>query len=103
MQWPFDVTILHNGDLLLGYGSRLHSFGAGVLVSRDSGETWDEKHRVLLAWNSLSTDTGYPSTVQLKDGTIVTMYYAVGTTTSPETQAIVVRYTEQQLADAMSP
>ena len=56
-----------------------------------------------LGWDSLSGDTGYPSTVQLDDGTIVTMYYAVGTATSPDTQAIVVRYTEKQLAEAMSP
>jgi hypothetical protein len=57
----------------------------------------------MVGWDSLNTDTGYPSTVQLDDGTIVTMYYAVGTAALPGAQAIVVRYTEQQLAEAMSP
>jgi hypothetical protein len=35
--------------------------------------------------------------VQLDDGTIVTMYYAVGTAESPDEQAIVVRYREEQV------
>jgi hypothetical protein len=100
-QWPFDVTRLKSGHLLLSYGCRVGRLGAGVTLSKDNGKTWDEKHCVMLGWDSLCTDTGYPSTVQLDDGTIVTMYYAVGTATSPATQAIVVRYTEEQLAEAM--
>ena len=102
-QWPFDATVLKSGHLLLSYGTRVDRFGAGVVLSKNLGQTWDEEHRVLLGWDSLNTDTGYPSTVQLDDGTIVTMYYAVGTATSAETQAIIVRYTEEQLAEAMLP
>ncbi len=104
-QWPFDVTLLTSGHLLLSHGSRVGPgrLGAGVMLSKDMGKTWDDKNGVLLGWDSLSGDTGYPSTVQLDDGTIVTMYYAVGTATLPETQAIVVRYTEQQLMDVISP
>ena len=100
-QWPFDATVLKSGRLLLSYGSRVGRFGAGVLLSDDGGKTWDESRQVLIGWDSLSTDTGYPSTVQLDNGTIVTMYYAVGTAKSPETQAIVVRYTESQIVDAL--
>ena len=110
-QWPFDATVLQSGNLLLCYGSRLGPgrYGAGAVLSKDLGKTWDEQHQVLLGWDSNNGDTGYPSTVQLDDGTIVTMYYAVGTATLPATgafsgaQAIVVRYTEQQLMEAMSP
>jgi photosystem II stability/assembly factor-like uncharacterized protein len=100
-QWPFDATRLKSGHLLLSYGSRVEHFGAGVVLSKDNGKTWDEAHRVLVGWDSLHNDTGYPSTVQLDDGTIVTMYYAVDTATLPGAQAIVVRYTEEQLAEAM--
>lgn len=96
-QWPFDATVLQSGHLLLSFGSRVDYFGAGVLVSEDGGETWDEQRAVAIGWDSLSTDTGYPSTVQLEDGTIVTMYYAVGTAESADEQAIVVRYREEQL------
>jgi hypothetical protein len=73
------------------------------MLSRDQGQTWDTQRGVLIGWDSLHTDTGYPSTVQLDDGTIVTMYYAVGTAALPGEQAIVVRYTESQLKEAMSP
>jgi sialidase-1 len=100
-QWPYDATVLESGHLLLSYGSRVDHFGAGVVLSTDGGKTWDAEHRVLVGWDSLSTDTGYPSTVQLDDGTIVTMYYAVGTAACPGTQAIVVRYTEEHVRDAM--
>ena len=82
-QWPFDATRLKSGHLLLSYGSRVEHFGAGVVLSKDNGKTWDEAHRVLVGWDSLHNDTGYPSTVQLDDGTIVTMYYAVNTATLP--------------------
>ena len=103
-QWPFDVTVLKSGHVLLSHGSRLGPgrFGAGVVLSTDGGKTWDEDHQVLLGWDSLNGDTGYPSTVQLDDGTIVMMYYAVGTASLAQTQAIVVRYTEEQLVQAMS-
>jgi hypothetical protein len=104
-QWPFDATLLKSGHLLLSYGCRVGPvgpLGAGVVLSKDAGKTWDEKHRVMVGWDSLNGDTGYPSTVQLDDGTIVTMYYAVGTAALADTQAIVVRYTEEQLAEAMS-
>lgn len=101
-QWPFDATVLNNGQLLLSYGLRTGPFGAGVMLSEDLGKTWDEPKQVLLGWDSLDIDTGYPSTVQLGDGTIVTMYYAVGTAALPGQQAIVVRYTQRQLTEAMS-
>jgi hypothetical protein len=101
-QWPFDLTVLRSGNLLLSYGSRVGRFGAGVMLSRDMGKTFDDKHAVLLGWDSVSQDTGYPSTVQIDDGTIVTMYYAVGTASSPDIQAIVVRYNEKQLTEDVS-
>lgn len=101
-QWPFDATVLKSGQLLLSYGSRTGPFGAGVILSDDLGKTWNEEGRMLLGWDSNGMDTGYPSTVQLGDGTIVTMYYAVATAALPGEQAIVVRYTQGQLSEAMS-
>jgi hypothetical protein len=99
-QWPFDATRLADGRVLLSYGMRVGPFGAGALLSDDAGAAWNESRQVLLGWDSLNTDTGYPSTVQLDDGTIVTMYYAVGTKASPDIQAIAVRYREEQLPGA---
>jgi len=92
-QWPFAACQLRSGRLLLTYGNRTGPFGVGAVVSDDGGKTWDYDHRVLLAWDAENTDCGYPSTVQLADGTIVTMYYSVGTHERPDEElALVVRY-----------
>jgi hypothetical protein len=97
-QHPADICLLSGGGLLVTYGNRLQPYGVGCVVSRDKGKTWDYEHRKMLAWDSENTDCGYPSTVQLPDGTILTMYYSVGTRSLPSVaQAICLRYTAKQL------
>jgi hypothetical protein len=77
---PADVTLLASGNLLLTFGRRIRPYGCGALLSRDGGKSWDTDHEVLLAGDGAqNTDLGYPSTVQLDDGTIVTaLYFASG-------------------------
>ena len=97
-QHPADVTLLQSGHLLLTYGNRIEPFGAQCMLSRDGGKTWDRDRRTMVGWTSLHGDCGYPSTVQLRDGTIVTIYYSVGTRDLPDDeQAIVVRYAEEMI------
>ncbi|MCX6991582.1 MAG: sialidase family protein [Kiritimatiellaeota bacterium] len=80
---PADLTVLASGALQLTFGRRIRPMGCGVLFSADGGTTWDTDHEVLLAGDGIRTgDLGYPSTVQLADGTIVTaLYYASGSDT----------------------
>jgi len=77
---PADVTMLQSGKLLLTFGRRVRPFGCGALISEDLGRTWRRDREILLAGDGVEdTDLGYPSTVQLADGTIVTvLYYASG-------------------------
>ena len=77
---PADLTCLHSGTLLMTFGRRIRPFGCGALLSDDGGKTWNLDGEVLLAGDGeINGDLGYPSTVQLKDGTIVTvLYYANG-------------------------
>ena len=77
---PADLTLLDSGRLLLTFGRRIRPTGCGVLLSSDGGHTWDFDHEVLLAGDGVEdVDLGYPSTVQLDDGSIVTvLYYASG-------------------------
>jgi hypothetical protein len=98
-QHPADLCLLKSGTILLVYGSRIEPYGVGAMLSRDGGQTWDHKHRVMLAWDSQNADTGYPSAVQLDDGTIVVLYYAVGTygLLPGKEQAVCIRFTEKQL------
>jgi hypothetical protein len=49
-----------------------------------------------LEWGAKNADCGYPSSVQLDDGKIVTIYYGVGHLDYPDLKeyAICVRYEE---------
>ena len=83
---PADLTLLQSGRILLTFGRRIRPLGAGLLLSDSNGQTWDTAHEVLLAGDGImNSDLGYPSTVQLADGHIVTvMYYASGSEMSQQ-------------------
>ena len=61
----------------LTYGERNRPYGVRALVSRDGGATWERDKGFILAWDARSSDCGYPSSVQLEDGRILTVYYQV--------------------------
>lgn len=77
---PADLTQLASGKVLMTFGRRIRPMGCGALISWDGGETWDKNHEILLAGDGIhNADLGYPSTVQLDDGHIVTvLYFASG-------------------------
>jgi Neuraminidase (sialidase) len=74
---PGDLILLENGNILLTYGERNKPFGAEAVVSHDRGKTWETTSKAVLANDAANTDCGYPSSVQLPNGSIVTMYYQV--------------------------
>jgi len=100
-QHPPDLCRLQSGALLMVFGCRLEPKGVQAILSEDGGRTWPFERRVFLAWQCLNTDCGYPSAVQWDDGTLVVLYYAVGTVDRPEEQARCVRFTEAQMRAAM--
>lgn len=58
--------------MLLSYGNRVTPKGVDVRFSDDEGETWTKPFRVV----DFQGDGGYPSSVQLPDGNVLTAYYA---------------------------
>ena len=64
---------LNDGRILCTYASYHLPFGIFAMFSNDDGQTWDSDHPILLAM-SLDYYTGWPSSVQLPDGSIVTIY-----------------------------
>ena len=84
-QHPGHLLRLKDGRVLLTYGMR-DIFAIGVRVSRDEGRTWDPPEALVRLEKS---DLGYPSTVELKDGVLVTAYY----TSVPHYHMGVVRWT----------
>lgn len=74
-QHPGHLLKLDNGSLLLTYGNRVKGqHGVAVKISDDKGHTWSDE--MILFQQEIPADIGYPSSVQLEDGSIVTAYYA---------------------------
>jgi hypothetical protein len=95
---PPDLVQLAGRSVLMLTGRRHAPLGAMAIVSPDRGRTWDYAGRKLVGWTSQNSDCGYPSGVRLKDGTVVCLYYSVGTTDLPgKEQAIAVRFRERDL------
>jgi hypothetical protein len=74
-QIPADLLLLRSGRILLTFGHRTVPFGVRALISHDGGETWDTTNQITLAADSVTRDCGYPSSIQLIDGSILTSYY----------------------------
>ena len=60
--------------------------GCGALLSADEGRSWNHDAEILLAGDGVANDDlGYPSTVQMNSGSIVTLlYYASGSEMSQD-------------------
>ena len=113
-QHPADLIKLKDDSLLLTYGNRIdgnrvveanladgdrgadrgtpkgHN-GVKALVSTDNGRTWGPDGGLALYESCISDDCGYPSSVQLDDGTIVTVFYEE-TVRRKDYRAVALRY-----------
>jgi len=69
---PGHFTRLNDGRVLLSYGNRVKPKGVDVRFSEDEGTTWSAPLRVV----DFQGDGGYPSSLQLPDGQVLTAYYA---------------------------
>lgn len=76
---PVDLVQLQDGRLMATYGIRpgLHTTPGGIRAcfSRDEGETWDVQTEVAIRSDFTNMDIGYPESIQLADGRILTVYY----------------------------
>ena len=75
LQVTGNLALLADGRILLSYGNRCwNNFGVDVRLSDDQGETWSPPIRIA---DCPRPDCGYPSSVQLSDGQVVTAYYTI--------------------------
>ena len=72
---PASLRALPDGTLLCVHGSREDPSGIYVVASYDEGETWDMAHRRVIRDDSPNMDCGYPSTIVMPDGRVLTVYY----------------------------
>jgi sialidase-1 len=72
---PQHLLALQSGSVLCTYGYRRPPYGVRACLSRDEGQTWDLAHELVIRADGIGVDLGYPSSVQLADGRILTAYY----------------------------
>lgn len=76
---PVDLIQLSDGRLMATYGIRegRHTSPAGIRAcfSNDNGRTWDLSTEVQLRNDLVNWDLGYPESLELSDGTVLTAYY----------------------------
>lgn len=70
---PSFLTRLRDGRLLMSYGYRRKPYGNQARVSEDHGKTWSES--ITISSDGKSGDLGYPSTVELDDQSLLTVWY----------------------------
>ena len=62
-----------SGRLVSVYGYREAPYGIRAMISDDGGKTWTTDY--VIDDQGQSGDLGYPATVELKDGSLLTLYY----------------------------
>lgn len=70
---PSHLLRLRDGRLLMTYGHRRPPYGNQARFSSDGGRTWSEP--VIISGDGAGGDLGYPSTVELADGSLLSVWY----------------------------
>jgi sialidase-1 len=70
---PSHLVRLAGGRLVMTYGHRRQPFGCQARLSDDHGRTWSEP--ILVYGDGAGGDLGYPSTVELDDGALLSVWY----------------------------
>lgn len=77
---PSHLLRLEDGRLLMTYGHRREPFGCQARISDDEGRNWSEA--MILYGDGAGGDLGYPSTVELADSTLLSVWYELMAGTS---------------------
>jgi hypothetical protein len=70
---PSHLLRLADGRLLMSYGYRRAPFGNQARISADHGATWSAP--IVISEDGAGGDLGYPSTVELEGGKLLTVWY----------------------------
>jgi hypothetical protein len=72
--FPVHLTVLSDGRLLATYGYRRFPYGQRASISSD-GKNWDELPEIILRADAPNRDLGYPASIEIAPGEILTVYY----------------------------
>jgi len=74
---PGSLLALSDGTILCTYGYRRKPFGVRCCVSKDRGRTWLIHEEYVLRDDAPTWDIGYPFSIVLKNGKLLSVYYFV--------------------------
>ena len=72
---PAHIITHSSGTVISAYTYREEPYGIKAMFSRDGGKTWD-KDNYICESPYPTHDIGYPSTAELADGSLLTVFYA---------------------------
>ncbi len=78
---PSHMLIHSSGTVICTYSHRISPCGIHMIYSTDNCQTWSEPQ--FLYTDAIDSDIGYPATVELKDGNLLTIFYTHPDTNSP--------------------
>ncbi len=70
---PSHLLRLRDGRILMTYGHRRSPFGCQARISENGGRSWSGP--IVIYGDGTGSDLGYPTTVELDDGTLLTVWY----------------------------
>lgn len=72
--FPPHLLLLEDGRIVCVYGYRRPPYGQRACVSAD-GITWKKENEIILRDDAHNHDLGYPASVELDPGVVLTIYY----------------------------
>ena len=84
---PADLIQLRDGRVLMTFGERNPPRGIHALMSSDAGATWTPKEHIQLSTDAPNFDCGYPSSIEIGNNRVATIYYQVDDTTNAPASA----------------
>ena len=72
--YPPHLSLLSDGRVLATYGYRRPPFGQRACISED-GINWKKENEIILRDDAPNKDLGYPVSIELEPGKILTVYY----------------------------
>ena len=70
---PSHLLRMRDGRLVMTYGHRRKPFGCQARLSGDQGRSWSKP--IIIYGQGVTGDLGYPSTVELQDGSLLSVWY----------------------------
>lgn len=70
---PAHLLMHSSGVLICTFSHRCRPYGIWAIFSEDGGETWSDER--ILYYGNDTDDLGYPSTIELENGELITAFY----------------------------